>query len=63
MRLTALLFPLAMIAAGHAGGMKTGRHTRVTGTVGDLYQTLADEVVGAPIGKFPTGDRKLAEIV
>ena len=54
---------LAMIAAGHAGNMKTGCHTRVTGTVGDLYLTLAEEVVGAPIGKFPTADKKLTEIV
>ena len=52
-----------MIAAGHAGGMKTGRHTRVAGTVGDLYLTLAEEVVGAAIGSFPTGDKKLSDIV
>ena len=52
-----------MIAAGHAGSMKTGLHTRVTGTVGDLYLTLAEEVVGAQIGGFPTGDKKLTEIV
>jgi hypothetical protein len=38
-------------------------HTRLTGTVGDLYQTLADEVVGARIGRFPTGEKKLSEIV
>jgi hypothetical protein len=54
---------LAMIAAGHAGGLKTGRHTRLTGTVGDLYLTLAEEVVGAPIGGFPTAEKKLTEIV
>jgi len=54
---------LAMIAAGHAGDLKTGRHTRVTGTVGDLYLTLAEEVVGGPIGGFPTADKKLTDIV
>lgn len=54
---------LAMIAAGHAGGLKTGRHTRVTGTVGDLYLTLAEEVVGAPIGQFPTSAKKLSDLV
>ena len=54
---------LAMIVAGHAGQMKTGRHTRVTGTVGDVYQTLAEEVVGARIGRFPTGEKKLSELV
>lgn len=54
---------LAMIAAGHAGNMKTGRHTRVAGTVGDLYLTLAEEAIGAKIGAFPTGDKKLSEII
>ena len=54
---------LSMIAAGHAGGLKTGRHTRVAGTVGDLYLTLAEEVVGARIGSFPTGAKKLTEMV
>ncbi|MEQ1824854.1 MAG: DUF1552 domain-containing protein [Pirellula sp.] len=53
---------LAMIAAGHAGGMKTGCHTRVTGTVGDLYWTLAEEAVGARIQKFPTSEKKLTQI-
>jgi hypothetical protein len=43
--------------------MKTGLHTRLTGTVGDLYLTLAEEVIGAKIGSFPTGDKKLTEIV
>jgi hypothetical protein len=54
---------LAMIAAGHAGGMKTGCHTRVTGTIGDLYWTLAEEAVGAKIQRFPTGNKKLSQIV
>ena len=54
---------LSMIAAGHVGGLKTGCHTRATGTVGDLYLTLADEVVGARIGSFPTAAKKLTEIV
>jgi hypothetical protein len=54
---------LAMVLAGHAGGLKTGRHTRIAGTMGDLYLTLAEEVVGAPIGRFPTGEKKLPEIV
>jgi hypothetical protein len=54
---------LAMIAAGHVGGMKTGRHTRVTGTVGDLYLTLAEEALNLRLGRFPTADKKLSEIV
>src|SRR5439155_5133976 len=45
---------LALIVAGHTGGMKTGLHTRTTGTVADLYVTLADEALKTDIGKFPT---------
>jgi hypothetical protein len=54
---------LAVIVAGHANSMKTGLHTRTTGTLGDLYLTLAEEVVGSPIGAFPTADRKLDGVV
>ena len=54
---------LALILAGHAGGMKTGLHTRATGTLGDLYTTLGDEVLKADVRQFPTGDKKLTDIV
>ncbi|MCI0418843.1 MAG: DUF1552 domain-containing protein, partial [Acidobacteria bacterium] len=54
---------LAVIVAGHASSLKTGLHTRTTGTLGDLYLTLAEEVVGARVGSFPTAGRKLAEVV
>jgi hypothetical protein len=54
---------LALILAGHAGGMKTGLHSRVTGTLGDLYVTLADEVMGSAVNAFPTFERKLSDIV
>ena len=54
---------LAVILAGHAGRMKTGLHTRTTGTLGDLYLTVAEELVGAPIGSFPTANHKMTEIV
>ncbi|MFN7920492.1 MAG: DUF1552 domain-containing protein [Bryobacteraceae bacterium] len=54
---------LALILAGHAGKMKTGLHTRTTGTLGDLYLTMSEEILGARIGKFPTAQRKLTEIV
>lgn len=50
------------ILAGHAGGCKTGMHTMSIETVGDLYLTLAEEVMGAPIGKFPSATKKLSEI-
>jgi hypothetical protein len=38
-------------------------HTEYTGTVGDLYVTLADEVMHAGIGTFPTYNRKLTEVL
>jgi hypothetical protein len=43
--------------------VKTGLHTRTTGTLGDLYLTLSEEVLGARIEKFPTASRKLSEVV
>jgi len=54
---------MAAILAGHAGGVKTGMHSMLTGTVGDLYLTIAEEVMGAQIGKFPSALRKLSDIV
>jgi hypothetical protein len=54
---------LAVLLAGHAGKMKTGVHTRTTGTLGDLYLTIAEELIGAPIGSFPTANHKMTEIV
>lgn len=54
---------LAMIAAGHAGGIKIGLHSRTTGTNGDLYLTIAEEALQAPISKFPTANQKLSWIV
>src|SRR5213593_692000 len=45
---------LSMIVAGHARGMKTGLHARTTGTTGDLFLTLANEVMDAGIESFPT---------
>jgi hypothetical protein len=54
---------LAMIVAGHVGKLKTGMHSRVMGTIGDLYLTVADEIVGADLGKFPTASKRMTEIV
>lgn len=53
----------AIVAGARASRMKTGVHTRTTGTLGDLYLTVAEEVLGARIGTFPTAARKLTEIV
>ena len=54
---------LAVIAAGHAGGLKTGMHTKMTGTVGDLYLTVADELLNARLASFPTAYKKLSDVV
>src|SRR6267142_2893122 len=35
----------AVIVAGHAGRLATGQHSKVTGTFGDLYVTVADGVL------------------
>jgi len=53
----------AAIIAGHAGGLKTGRHTRTTGTLGDLYLTLAAEAMEAGVETFPTASQKLSAVV
>ena len=52
-----------MIVAGGSPKLARGSHTRVTGTVGDVYVTVADEVVGAGIGKFPTATKKLGALL
>ena len=54
---------LAMLVAGGVGKIAKGRHTRVTGTVGDVYLTVADEIVGAGIGKFPTASRRVGDLL
>ncbi len=54
---------LALIVAGHAGGLITGRHSKVTGTVGDLYLTLANQAMGANINSFPTAEKILPSVV
>jgi hypothetical protein len=53
----------SVILAGFTGNLAAGLHTRTTGTVADLYLTVADDVMGAGIGKFPTATRKLSELV
>jgi hypothetical protein len=35
----------------------------MTGTMADLYMTLANDVMQAGLEKFPTGDRQLSGIV
>jgi hypothetical protein len=52
-----------MIVAGGSKNLARGAHTRVIGTVGDVYLTVADEVVGAGIGKFPRATKKLGALL
>jgi hypothetical protein len=54
---------LAMIVAGGSKKLAKGAHTKVTGTVGDVYVTVANEVVGAGIEKFPTATKKLGALL
>ena len=49
---------LAMIVAGGINRLAKGTHTRVTGTVGDIYLTLADEVLQAGHRQVPDGDEE-----
>jgi hypothetical protein len=55
---------LAMILAGHAGGMKTGLHSRMRNTNGDLYLTVAEEIFKQKLDKgFPSAETKVTGIV
>ncbi len=54
---------LAAIVAGHAGNLATGMHSKMTGTMGDLYLTVANAAAGAAVDKFPTADGKLAGVI
>jgi hypothetical protein len=51
------------LLAGHAGRLATGMHSQVTGTIGDLYTTVAEDVMGVDIGRFPTATGKLSAVV
>ena len=55
---------LALILAGHAGGMKTGMHSKMRHTIGDLYLTVAEEVFKLPLEKgFPTAEKKISGVI
>jgi hypothetical protein len=53
----------ALIVAGHAGRLITGVHTKAAGTIGDLFLTLANDVMGAALDSFPTARGKLSGVV
>jgi len=54
---------LAMILAGGIRRLAKGRHSKITGTVGDLYLTLADEVMQTGLGKFPTATKRVSAVL
>jgi len=51
------------LVAGSKEKLTLGRHTKIAGTIGDLYTTLFDGVVGAGLGKMPAANRQLTEIL
>jgi hypothetical protein len=54
---------LIAILAGHTNRLVTGRHTKVTGTLGDLYLAVANDVLDAGLESFPTVEGKLSGII
>lgn len=50
------------IVAGHANRLATGRHSKVTGTMGYLYLAVANDVLDTGIESFPTAGKKLEGI-
>jgi hypothetical protein len=53
---------LAILLAGGAGKMKTGLHTKSHNGIGDVYKTIAEEILRTPI-EFPTAQEKMSAIV
>ncbi len=53
------------LVAGSNDRLVHGRHTRLMGTIGDLYRTLADGALDAGMDSsaFPTSSRKLTELL
>jgi hypothetical protein len=51
------------LVAGSKEKLTLGRHTKIAGTIGDLYTTLFDGVMGTGLGKMPTATRQLTEIL
>ena len=55
---------MAILLAGGAGKMKTGMHTKSHNCFGDVYMTIAEEVLKTPLDKgFPTAEEKMSAIV
>jgi hypothetical protein len=54
---------LPAIVAGYRKRLKTGAHTKAAGTLGDLYLTVANDVLQAGIESFPTGRQTIPGLV
>ena len=53
---------LAMLVAG--GGIKGNIHTKTHNGIGDVYLTIAEEILKTPLGKdFPTAEEKMHELI
>lgn len=53
---------MSLLVAGHAGGLKTGMHTRTTGTVAELYLAVANQAMGLGLPNFPSAEAPLRGI-
>ena len=51
------------VLAGSKDRLALGRHTRVAGTIGDLYLTLTDGVLDAGLGSFPTATKRVSDLL
>ena len=51
------------LVAGSKEKIALGQHVKIAGTIGDLYTTLFDGVMGVGLGKAPTATRQLTEIL
>ena len=51
------------IVAGYGKRLKAGTHTKAAGTLGDLYLSVANDVLGAGIESFPTGRKANVALV
>lgn len=54
---------LVAIVAGHGKQLVTGTHSKVAGTLGDLYLAIGNKVLGAGIESFPTASKALDSVV
>ena len=51
------------LVAGSKEKLALGQHQKIAGTIGDLYTTLFEGVMGVGLGKAPTATRQLTEIL